>query len=712
MTNRLVLIAAMTAAVAGAPAHAQVPTADTILVNGKVITLGGTSSIVQAIAIHDGKVLAVGSDEDVRKRADTRTNIIDLGGRTVVPGLMDSHIHALRAGLTYSVELSWIGVPSLAKGLDLIREAARTSPPGTWIKIGGGWTELQFPEKRGPTVEELVAAAPDRPVYVQRLYNTAWITPAGIKLMKLTPDTEIPSGKAEKDASGNLTGVFTGLNRTFNFFTAKIPGPSFADQVTGTRKYFRELNRLGMTAVNDFPGGGMFPEDFRAIQTLWSKGEMTLRVAFHISSNSQHTLDDFKSLTVFTPMNFGDDMLRYRGIGESLTQGIYDGSTVGLPYNPSAKDWEEFCAVAKWAAEHGINVHQHAASDRAAAKILDCFEAVNKDIPIAGMRWQIAHIENASDQTLRRMKALNMGWAVQDRLVYSGPDRPQGAGSGGVEAGTADQNRAEHGLACGGRHRFRSGRAVQSVRFDSLAARRQGDRRHAHAGTGRVAEPRRGVTHVFAQFGMVHLRRNPAGFAGTRQICRSRRAVGRLYDGAGREGLRIACAADTGRRQGGVWRGTVHGAGGEAVARMSAATCGCDARGSPRISLRSSGLLAAMLFDRFDGSAVSDHEAGRIGDREIKRLDPDGGKHDALEARGCFDFRRDKARTRCQHHHIGAGEFVRPCGRRERWRWPPHFVPGGNQLRGDRIEARCQQPIFRNDDASDLHRYVAAVIRA
>jgi predicted amidohydrolase YtcJ len=420
MTNRLMLIAALTVVATATPAYAQAPAVDTILVSGKVITLDDASSIVEAIAIHDGKVLAVGSNEDIRKRADARTNIIDLGGRTVVPGLMDSHIHALRAGLTYSVELSWIGVPSLAKGLDLIREAAHTSPPGAWIKIGGGWTELQFPEKRGPTVEELVAAASDRPVYVQRLYNTAWITPAGIKLMKLTPDTEIPGGKAEKDASGNLTGVFTGVNRTFNFFTAKIPGPSFSDQVTGTRKYFRELNRLGLTAINDFPGGGMFPEDFRAIQTLWSKGEMTLRVAFHISSNSQHTLEDFKSLTVFTPMNFGDDMLRYRGIGESLTQGIYDGSTVGLPYNPSAKDWEEFCAVAKWAAERGIHVHQHAASDRAATKILDCFEAVNKEIPIAALRWQIAHIENASDETLLRMKALNMGWAVQDRLVYSG----------------------------------------------------------------------------------------------------------------------------------------------------------------------------------------------------------------------------------------------------------------------------------------------------
>jgi predicted amidohydrolase YtcJ len=420
MIGRLALVLALTAGTVIVPARAQVQTADTIFVNGKVVTLDGKPSVVHGIAIRDGKILEVGSNADVRKHADQRTRIIDLGGHTMIPGLMDSHIHALRAGLTYSVELSWIGVPSLAKGLDLIREAARTSQPGTWIKIGGGWTELQFLEKRGPTVNELVAAAPDRPVYVQRLYNTAWITPAGMKLMNLTPATEIPGGKAEKDANGNLTGVFTGVNRTFNFLTDKIPGPRFADQVIGTKRYLRELNRLGMTAINEFPGGGMYPEHFRAVQLLWQKGELPLRVSFHVQSNSRTTLDDYKAYTWFTPMNFGDDMLRFRGIGESLSQGMYDGSTVGLPFNPTDKDREEFCAIARWAAEHGMTVHQHAASNRAAAMILDCFEAVNKDIPIAGMRWQIAHIENAADDTLQRMKALNMGWSVQDRLLYSG----------------------------------------------------------------------------------------------------------------------------------------------------------------------------------------------------------------------------------------------------------------------------------------------------
>ena len=421
MTKGLVLIALLTCAFSTA-ARAQLPPADTILVNGKVVTLDGASTVAQAIAIGDGRVLATGSDAEIRRRANTRTRIVDLGGRTVIPGLMDSHIHALRAGLTYSVELSWAGVPSLGKGLELIREAARTMPPGAWIKIGGGWTDLQFPEKRGPTLAELVAAAPDRPVYVQRLYNTAWITPAGIKLMKLTSDSEIPGGKAEKDANGNLTGVFTGVNRTFNFFTAKIPEPTFDQQLAGTRKYLRELNRFGMTAINDFPGGGMLPEHFRSVQTLWQKNELPLRVTFHISSDPRMgELESYKALTAFTPMNFGDDMLRFRGVGESLAQGMYDGSTVGLPYNPSDKDREEFCAVARWAAERGMNVQQHAASDKAASMILDCFEAVNKQIPIGALRWQIVHIENASDRTLARMKALNMGWGVQDRLLYAGP---------------------------------------------------------------------------------------------------------------------------------------------------------------------------------------------------------------------------------------------------------------------------------------------------
>lgn len=418
--SKFPLLAAVAAvALSGAAAKAQ--TADTILVNGKFLTMDEKSSVAEAIAIHGDRILAVGSNEDVRKRASADTKVIDVGGRTVIPGMTDSHIHALRAGLTYSVELSWIGVPSLAQGLALIREAARNSRPGTWIKIGGGWTEMQFPEKRGPTVDELVAAAPDRAVYVQRLYNTAWITPAGLKLMNINDDTPIPAGKAEKDANGHLTGEIHGGNRTFNFLTDKIPTATFDQQVEGTKKYFRELNRLGLTGINDVTGGGMYPQHYRPVQTLWRNKELTLRVAFHFQTNERgKELATLKNYAQFTPQGFGDDMLHFAGIGESLTQGMYDGSTVGLIFNPSDKDKADYCEAAKWVAEQGMTLHQHAATNRAASLILDCFERVNKEIPITNLRWQITHIEDATDETLHRMKALNMGWSVQDRLLYAG----------------------------------------------------------------------------------------------------------------------------------------------------------------------------------------------------------------------------------------------------------------------------------------------------
>lgn len=400
---------------------AQAQTADSILVNGKILTVDRNNSIVQALAIRDGRILATGSNEEVRKRADQNTKVIDLGGRTVTPGLIDSHIHALRAGLTYSVELSWIGVPSLAQGLNLIREAARNSRPGTWIKVGGGWTELQFPEKRGPTVEELAAAAPDYPVYVQRLYNTAWVTPAGIKAMNLTADTQIPTGKAEKDAAGNLTGVFTGGNAAFNFLSEKIPAPTFQDQVEGSKRYFRELNRLGMTGVHDVIGGGMFPVHYRPSQVLWKNKELSIRLAFRYQTQQRgNELQTFQDYVKFTPQGFGDDMMRFVGLGESITPAMFDGSTVGLIFSPSDKDKDDYYKVVRWAAEQGLSVHQHASTNNAASMLLDIYERVNREVPISNLRWQITHIEDATEQTLQRMKALNMGWSVQDRLLYNG----------------------------------------------------------------------------------------------------------------------------------------------------------------------------------------------------------------------------------------------------------------------------------------------------
>src|SRR6476646_1581390 len=154
---------------------AQAP--DTLLINGKILTVDSQFSIREAIAIRDGKILAVGKTTDIRKLAGPASRIIDLQGRTVIPGLIDSHLHGIRAGLSFTTEVNWVGATSLDEAVSRIRQAARTMKPGAWLIVAGGWNVQQFKEKRLPTQADLTADAPNNPVYVQLGYGWAMITP-------------------------------------------------------------------------------------------------------------------------------------------------------------------------------------------------------------------------------------------------------------------------------------------------------------------------------------------------------------------------------------------------------------------------------------------------------------------------------------------------------------------------------------------------------
>ena len=134
--------------------------ADVIVHNGRIATQDDRRSFAQAAAVKDGKFVAVGSDPDVLKFRGEHTQVIDLGGRTVIPGLNDSHLHLIRGGLNYNLELRWDGVPSLADALRMLREQARRTPPPQWVRVVGGWTEFQFAERRMPTLEEINAVSP------------------------------------------------------------------------------------------------------------------------------------------------------------------------------------------------------------------------------------------------------------------------------------------------------------------------------------------------------------------------------------------------------------------------------------------------------------------------------------------------------------------------------------------------------------------------
>jgi len=404
------------------PAWAQ--SADTILVNGKILTVDAGFTTREAIAIRDGRVAAVGSTVDIRKLAGAATRVIDLQGRTVIPGLIDSHLHAIRAALSFSTEVNWIGASTLTEALGRIREAARTMKPGSWLIVAGGWNVDQFKEKRRPTQAELTAAAPNNPVYVQLGYGWAILNPVGLQALKIASDADLPSGgRLEKDADGKLTGRITGGQAAIIALFDRLPKPTFEQQVDGTQKFFRELNRLGITGVVDPGGNNLAASDYQAVFDVWRSGRLTVRVAYALCGNEPgREFEEFKNLTQLLPMGFGDAMLRFNGLGERITAAMNNNA------RPSATDKEKYTQIAKWAAERGMSLTMHWGGDASVGQLLDIFESVNKEVPIKNLRWSIAHLNDASEQSLRRMKALGVGWTVQDAMYFGGDQFRQQSG--------------------------------------------------------------------------------------------------------------------------------------------------------------------------------------------------------------------------------------------------------------------------------------------
>ena len=418
---------------------------DTLLVNGKILTVDGRFSSQQALAIRNGKILTLGDTAAIRKLAGPQTRIIDLQGRTVIPGLIDSHLHAIRAALSFSTEVNWIGARSLTEALGRIHDAARTMQPGAWLIVAGGWNVAQFQENRRPTQAQLVAAAPNNPVYIQLAYGWVMMTPPAFEALHIASEADLAAGgRLERDANGKLTGGISGSQRVITSLFDRLPKPSFAQQVEGTKKFFRELNRLALTGVVDPQGNNMTPSDYAALFQVWRDGQLTVRVAYSIGTQTPgRELEEFQSLTRLLPMGFGDDMLRFNGIGESVTAAMYNND------KPTEADKEKYYEVAKWAAEHGMTLTQHWGRDASVGELLSVFERVNKDVPIAPLHWSIAHLNDASTETLRRMKALGVGWTVQDAMYFGGDAFLQQAGPAAARRVPPVETAKEIGVAVG-----------------------------------------------------------------------------------------------------------------------------------------------------------------------------------------------------------------------------------------------------------------------
>jgi hypothetical protein len=401
-------------------------TAELILHNGKIATQDDRRAVVEAAAIRDGKFLAIGSDREVMRFRDERTRLIDLNKRTVIPGLNDSHLHLIRGGLNYNLELRWDGVPSLADGLRMLREQAQRTPPGQWVRIVGGWSEFQFAERRMPTLDELNRAAPDTPVFVLHLYDRALLNRAALRAAGYTRDSaNPPGGEIVRDGGGNPTGILIAKPNALILYATLAKGPKLPAeyQVNSSRHFMRELNRLGITSAIDAGGGFQnYPEDYQIIEQLHKNGELTVRIAYNLfTQKPKGELADFQNWTGMLTPRKGDDYLRHNGAGEMLvfSAADFEDFLEPRPDMPGVME-QELKPVVSLLAKNRWPFRLHATYDETIARALTVYEEVNREVPLQGLHWFIDHAETISQRNMDRIAALGGGIAIQHRMAFQG----------------------------------------------------------------------------------------------------------------------------------------------------------------------------------------------------------------------------------------------------------------------------------------------------
>jgi predicted amidohydrolase YtcJ len=400
--------------------------ADAVFFNGKIATQDDRRSFVTALAVKDGKILATGNDTAVMQRAHSATKKVDLNGRTVIPGLNDSHLHVIRGGLNFNLELRWDGVPSLSDALTMLRRQVAKTPAPQWVRVVGGWNELQFAERRGPTLEEINAIAPETPVFILHLYDSAILNGAALRAVGYTKDTpNPPGGEIQRDKQGNPTGMLIARPNAGLLYATLAKGPKLPleDQTNSTRHFMKELNRLGVTSAIDAGGGYQaYPDDYAVIMDLAKRGELTLRIAYNLfTQNAKKEIDDFASWVKMTRPGEGDDFLRMNGAGEMLvfSAADFEDFLEPRPDLPASME-EELEAVVKLLVQNRWPFRLHATYDESIDRFLNVFERVNQDVPFAGLRWFFDHCETITQRNIDRIAALGGGIAVQHRMAYQG----------------------------------------------------------------------------------------------------------------------------------------------------------------------------------------------------------------------------------------------------------------------------------------------------
>jgi len=399
---------------------------DMILHGGKFTTLDRARPTATAVAIRNGRFIRVGDDREVLALAGPGTKIIDLRGRSALPGLCDNHTHVIRGGLNFNLELRWDGVRSLADAMAMLKQQVAVTPPPQWVRVVGGFTEQQFAEKRLPTLAELNAVAPDTPVFILHLYDRALLNAAALRAVGYTRDTpEPPGGQITRDGNGNPTGLLLAKPNANVLYATLAKGPKLPIeyQLNSTRHFMRELNRLGVTSVIDAGGGFQnYPEDYEVIRQLADRDQLTIRLAYNLfTQKPKQEKDDFLKWTATSKYQQGDDYFRHNGAGEMLVFSAADFEDFREP-RPELPDTmeEDLESVVRILVQNRWPWRMHATYDETISRALDVFERVNKDMPFGELHWFFDHAETISDKSIDRVAALGGGIAVQHRMAYQG----------------------------------------------------------------------------------------------------------------------------------------------------------------------------------------------------------------------------------------------------------------------------------------------------
>ncbi len=404
------LMAGLLFAVAGAAVgHGQQAAVDTVLTNGKIITVDDRFSIAQAVAIRGDRFVAVGTNQDIARLAGPNTRRIDLGGKTVIPGLIDAHAHLMRAAETWAIEVRLDGVESRKQALDMIRAKAASLGAGQWVYNLGGWSYDQFADNRTPlTRAELDQAAPNNPVYLQFTRCCAFMNSRGAEAMGLASMKE---PWIERDSAGKPTGRINdpGLAQ----ISGKIPRPPKETLSTNALALLRDLNRVGVTTAGI---SGCPQEATEFFRELEHKGELTFRFMCMVAAGSpttgvatdqvQRAAAQIPQIKLFQGDNYIDDVM----YGETIA---FSDNMLAPHTSYTPEQLTMWRTLATEVAKAGLPLQQHVTISETFPAFLDQIETINKQYPIRNLRWAFAHMDQVSANDLDRMKKLGMWAAVR-----------------------------------------------------------------------------------------------------------------------------------------------------------------------------------------------------------------------------------------------------------------------------------------------------------